>query len=280
MNKLNIVSLCLFLDISDALNYLQQPVGRKTGGNLFSQKVKSAIINGIPSRQRLFYVKVKTDEGKDFCGGTIVDIQWVITAAHCVAFKEASNLRVLVGDFSDPETDLVEHSVVSLHIAEGFEMSARPLNDIALLKMTAPLSGRVHVLPLCSEWLSPADKLATCGMGTTTGTGKSFEIPEQLQEANFNLALYFFDELSSLTQCRDDNVCVYDNIQYSNICYMDDGGPLYTFWCGTHQPECLYGVASYSLAKQKAPSARCNYGSFFASVPYLYEWIVETVTLN
>ena len=67
----------------------------------------------------------------------------------------------------------------------------------------------------------------------------------------------------------------------SNICNYDEGSPLYTFKCGTRLPKCLYGVASFYRNKNCTTGEdQCDNGSFFASVPYLYKWIVKTISSN
>ena len=79
--------------------------------------------------------------------------------------------------------------------------------------------------------------------------------------------------------CAADKICTQPMFEGSNICAMDDGGPLYKLACETRVPECLYGVVSHSRSKyvQGQEFQRCNGGSFFANVPRVIRWIVAVI---
>ena len=66
-----------------------------------------------------------------------------------------------------------------------------------------------------------------------------------------------------------------DKLKGSSICRYDDGSPLYAFKCGTTEPQCLHGVASYERARVGTPSNECTGGSFFANVPKFYQWMAD-----
>ena len=79
--------------------------------------------------------------------------------------------------------------------------------------------------------------------------------------------------------CRDDHVCVDPVSQGSSTCFFDDGSPLYTFKCGTLEADCVYGVANF-VARKRGSSEHCNGGSFFASVPFFFTWLTDTMWEN
>ena len=59
-----------------------------------SKSIRSFIVNGFPSpATRLFYAKLKFDEG--FCGASIVNSQFVVTAAHCVFYANRKYFKRL-----------------------------------------------------------------------------------------------------------------------------------------------------------------------------------------
>ena len=66
--------------------------------------IKSLIVNGIPApSKRPFFAIVWLNEGKRlFCGATIVDFEYVLTAAHCVVTsqREYQTLSIVIEFFN------------------------------------------------------------------------------------------------------------------------------------------------------------------------------------
>lgn len=46
-----------------------------------------AIVGGIPAKEGEFpsHVSIQTKKGRHICGGTLIDLDYVLTAAHCVS---------------------------------------------------------------------------------------------------------------------------------------------------------------------------------------------------
>ncbi|XP_068139887.1 uncharacterized protein [Drosophila tropicalis] len=108
------------------------------------------------------------------CGGTLIDAQHIISAAHCIKSQNGFDLRVRLGEW-DVNHDVeffpyIERDVVSVHIHPEYYAGTLD-NDLAILKLDHPVdfTKNPHISPACLPDKYSDFTNARCW---TTGWGK------------------------------------------------------------------------------------------------------------
>ncbi|ESO04992.1 hypothetical protein HELRODRAFT_78519, partial [Helobdella robusta] len=108
------------------------------------------IINGDIAKNHAWPWQIQMYLSGDFqCGGSILNERWILTAAHCIwsEFLDIFEFKVTVGTNLLNDKGAKELSVV---MVQGFNYSKTGfVNDIALLKLSEPLTFNKSVQPIC-----------------------------------------------------------------------------------------------------------------------------------
>ncbi|XP_063599168.1 trypsin epsilon-like [Penaeus indicus] len=192
------------------------------------QKAASRIVGGTttgvnewPWQAALMY------GSQQFCGGSLINDRYVLTAAHCTESMRASDLTIRLAEHrlsTSSETSVVSRSVSQIIEHPNYQ-PGNEINDIALVKLSSPVKVSDTVLPVCMPPPKPtyAGKTATVtGWGTTSSGGSS---SDTLREVDVTVLSNTACQSGSYgSAIQDTMLCAGSTGKDS--CQGDSGGPL------------------------------------------------------
>jgi secreted trypsin-like serine protease len=171
-------------------------------------------------------------DGEHLCGGTLVALDRVLTAAHCTDGLGASDMTVVAGtvDLGDDDD---RRDVVVLEQHEDYDPD-HTSNDLSLLTLDAPFTEGAGIEPAAipdpataRALVASGDDVVVTGFGATSEDG---DISQRLLEAEITV---IGDDECTDRYAEDGDVvfgetqvCAGRDRGHVDACYGDSGGPL------------------------------------------------------
>ncbi|KAK6186144.1 hypothetical protein SNE40_008240 [Patella caerulea] len=235
---------------------------------------RGRVVGGVNTKQCEFPWTVLVNAGGAQCGGTIVDSQHIVTAAHCLRsgnyVKQASSVRVGAG--SSNKNSLTYYNVRTVNVHPNYNPSSFNY-DVAVLTLQYPLpSNNQCIKPICLP--STRLNIKTGTKCTVAGWGLTKEYsgyaPVNLQEATMPiLSMNTCKQSYGSNTITDVKICAGYLNGGIDACQGDSGGPL---MCAEGNNWVLTGIVSFGNG-----CARANYPGVYSYVPNLKTWI-ESIT--
>ncbi|XP_039731781.1 serine protease 55 [Pteropus medius] len=189
----------------------------------------SRIIGGIEAEVGEFPWLVSIQAGNEhFCGGTIIDEWWIVTAAHCLSHEGMipTDLSVVLGTNNLQSPSLEVKGVSSMVLHKDFNKLNMD-NDIALLLLKSQITFSGLKEPICMPWQPSPSKWHRCwvaGWGQTKTGDKNSVKPDLIKVP---MIIMDWEKCSKLfSKLTKNMLCAgYENESY-DACQGDSGGPL------------------------------------------------------
>jgi secreted trypsin-like serine protease len=197
-----------------------------------------------------FIAAIASRGGNQFCGGSVVAEEAVVTAAHCVMGSRPGSVRVITGrpDLDDKsQGQMIKVEKISVHR----DYLRRRHHDIAVLNLKSPADVPPVLLPTVAEDAAKTeagDELRVAGWGGTDEDGG------HASDVLLDVALFAISDADCSPYfdyfVASEEVCAFGESQgpdlYNDSCYGDSGGPLVA---DAPRGALLIGAVSYGGTK-------------------------------
>ncbi|XP_014612565.1 PREDICTED: trypsin-1-like [Polistes canadensis] len=233
-----------------------------------SQKCLSSCVCGLTNTQNRIVGGVETKvnqypwmallkyKKRFYCGGSVINSRYVLTAAHCVDRFDPSLMSVVILEHdrnSTTETQIQEYKVEQVIKHSGYSF-VNFNNDIALIKLNRVITFEGLMRPVC---LPDKGKTYSDSIGIVTGWGaveESGSVSNTLQEVMVPIISNSVCRSLNYPSKRitDNMICAGYAQGNKDSCQGDSGGPLHVLNDTVHQ---IVGIVSWGegCAKPKYP---------------------------
>uniref|UniRef100_A0A3B3YYA3 Peptidase S1 domain-containing protein n=1 Tax=Poecilia mexicana TaxID=48701 RepID=A0A3B3YYA3_9TELE len=226
------------------------------GSDCGQPALNTRIVGGAAAPQGSWPWQVSLQTSSHFCGGSLINSEWVLTAGHCII--RSSSVFVSSGNSS---SNIVTRTVAQVIRHPSFSISTLD-NDIALIKLSSAVTFNNYISPVC---LAAADSTFYSGVNSwVTASGPA--VLSQKRRATGHSCGY------APTTITDNMICAGLLQGGKDSCQGDSGGPMVSKQAGRWIQS---GIVSFGIG-----CANPNYPGVYARVSQYESWIKTQITTN
>ncbi|CAF1063533.1 unnamed protein product [Brachionus calyciflorus] len=226
------------------------------------------IIGGEEAVPHSWPWQVMVTDGLIMCGATLINSQWLVTAAHCTENINSGPIKAYMGMHNRlrSETSKIVRLIDEIIIHPNYMGRLTQWDfDIALMKLQEPVEFTDEISPIClpaqnENFATLGAKGYVTGWGETQGTGPAYLLRQATITVKKN---------KECGASSDNMLCAGDKTpELHDSCQGDSGGP---FFMKVKSNYFLVGIVSWGYD--------CNGAGVYTKVSNFVDWI-HSVAFN